>query len=86
MHMATLLPIAPILLLPFIIAFFILVFPLWMVAMLILSILFGLAKGVDALLAAMKIRFRISKPVSEVFHWTLSWGGIADRRDRPKPK
>ena len=83
-HMA-LLPIAPILLMPFIILFFIIVFPLWLVAMAVLGILFGITKGIDAALGAMKSEARISGPISNAFHWTLSWGGIANRRDRPPP-
>ena len=73
------LPVAPILLLPFIIVFFILVFPLWIVAVAVLGLLMWVVRGVDALL-----KTRISKPVSNAFHWTLSWGGLAERRDRPR--
>ena len=75
-----LLPIAPILLMPFIILFFIIVFPLWLVALLVLGILLLLARGVDALLK-MGGRPPISGPISSAFHWTLSWGGLAQRRD-----
>ena len=77
-----LLPIAPILLMPFILIFFIIVFPVWLVAMAVLGILLGITKGIDAALAAIKSETRISGPISNVFHWTLSWGGIANRRDR----
>jgi hypothetical protein len=77
MHMA--LPVAPILLLPFIIIFFIVVFPLWIVAVIVLGALMWLVRGVDALL-----KTRLSVPVSSAFHWTLSWGGLAERRDRPR--
>jgi hypothetical protein len=72
------LPVAPILLLPFIILFFIIVFPLWIVAVAVLGLLMWLVRGVDAVL-----RTRLSPPVSSAFHWTLSWGGLAERRDRP---
>lgn len=78
-----LLPIAPILLMPFILVFFIAVFPVWLVAMAVLGILLGIARGVDAGLKAMKSETRVSGPISSAFHWTLSWGGIANRRDRP---
>ncbi|CAN5851649.1 hypothetical protein BH11GEM2_BH11GEM2_31610 [soil metagenome] len=81
-HIA-LLPIAPILLLPFIIIFFIVVFPLWLVAMAVLGILLGICMAIDAALGAMKVATRISGPIKNAFHWTLSWGGIANRRDRP---
>lgn len=80
-----LLPIAPILLMPFIVLFFIIVFPLWLVAMAVLGILLGIAWAIDAGLRAMKSEARISPMISNAFHWTLSWGGIANRRDRPPP-
>lgn len=73
------LPVAPILLLPFIILFFIIVFPLWIVAVAVLGMLMWMVRGVDALL-----KTRLSPPVSSTFHWTLSWGGLAERRDRPR--
>ena len=82
-QMAALLPIAPILLMPFIAIFFIIVFPLWLVATAVLGLLLLIVKGIDAALGAMKSEVRIAKPFSAAFHWTLSWGGIANRRDRP---
>jgi hypothetical protein len=85
MAQIALLPIAPILLMPFILLFFIIVFPVWLVAMAVLGILLGIAWGIDALLRSMKLEARISGPISNAFHWTLSWGGIANRRDRPAP-
>ena len=85
MAQIALLPIAPILLMPFILIFFIVVFPIWLVAMAVLGILLGLAMGIDAILKSMKVEARVSGPISNAFHWTLSWGGIANRRDRPAP-
>jgi hypothetical protein len=81
------LPIAPILLLPFIIIFFILVFPLWLVAIAALGVLLLLAKAIDFLLRAAGATTGnpVASPLSAAFHWTLSWGGIAQRRDRPPP-
>ena len=76
---ATLLPIAPILLLPFILVFFVVVFPLWLVALgvlgLLLLILRGLAKlgqlaGTDALTGA-------AKGMHRAFRWVLTFGGLA---------
>ena len=81
-HLA-LLPIAPIVLMPFILLFFILVFPLWLVALAGLGLLLGLARGIDAALRAANADTRVSRPISNAFHWTLSWGGLANRRDRP---
>ncbi|MDQ2665773.1 MAG: hypothetical protein M3Z05_07160 [Gemmatimonadota bacterium] len=80
-----LLPIAPILLMPFILLFFIIVFPIWLVAMVVLSIVYGIGWVIDAILKAMNVETRISGPIKNAFHWTLSWGGIANRRDRPAP-
>lgn len=79
-----LLPIAPIVLLPFIILFFIVVFPLWLVALAVLGALLVIARGIDAALRAMRVDRPISGPISNAFHWTLSWGGLANRRDRPR--
>lgn len=83
MAQIALLPIAPILLMPFILLFFIIVFPVWLVAMAVLGILLGITKSIDAALGAMNAQSRISGPISNAFHWTLSWGGIANRRDKP---
>ena len=79
-----LLPIAPIVLLPFIILFFIIVFPLWLVALAVLCAMLVIARGIDAALRAMRVNRPISGPISNAFHWTLSWGGLANRRDRPR--
>jgi hypothetical protein len=84
MAQIVLLPIAPIVLLPFIILFFIIVFPVWLVALAVLGTLLGIARGIDLALRALKVDARISAPVSNAFHWTLSWGGLAQRRDRPR--
>ena len=79
-----LLPIAPILLMPFILLFFIVVFPFWIVALAVLGTLLVISWGIDWVLRKMNSEARVSPPISNAFHWTLSWGGLADRRDRPK--
>lgn len=85
MHLA--LPIAPIFLLPFIILFFIIVFPLWVVAIAVLGFLMLLTRVLEWVIRlAITIEKPISGPVSNAFHWTLSWGGMAERRDRPRAK
>lgn len=84
MAQMALLPIAPFLLLPFILLFFIIVFPLWLVALALLGTLLGITRGIDLALRALKVDARISGPISNAFHWTLSWGGLANRRDRPR--
>src|SRR3954467_15590705 len=85
MAQIALLPIAPILLLPFIAIFFIIVFPLWLVAIAVLGAVMWLARGIDALLRVTKLttEYPVSAPISSAFHWTLSWGGLARPRDRP---
>jgi len=79
MAAATLLPIVPILLLPFILIFFVAVFPLWLLSLgvlgLLLVLLRGLAKlgelaGTDALSAA-------AAGVHRAFRWVLTFGGLA---------
>ncbi len=82
-----LLPIAPIVLLPFIVVFFILIFPLWLVAIALLGALMLVARGLDYLLrlVGMTTPTALARGVSNAFHWTLSWGGLANRRDRPPP-
>ena len=80
------LPVAPILLMPFILLFFVLVFPLWIIGVAVLGALLGITRGLEALLrvARLKVERPLSGPVGNAFHWTLSWGGLAQRRDRPK--
>lgn len=79
-----LLPIAPIVLMPFILLFFVIVFPLWLVAIALLGALLVIARGIDVMFRGMKVDRQISGRVSNAFHWTLSWGGLANRRDRPR--
>ena len=79
-----LLPVAPILLMPFILLFFAIVFPFWIVALAVLGTLLVTSRGIDWVLRTMKLEARVSAPISNAFHWTLSWGGIAERRDPPK--
>ena len=79
-----LLPVAPILLMPFILLFFVIVFPFWIVALAVLGTLLVISWGIDWVLRLIKSHVRVSAPISNAFHWTLSWGGLAERRDRPK--
>ena len=80
------LPIAPILLLPFIALFFVVVFPLWVVALVVLGILLVLARVIESMSRIVRptLGQPLSRSISNAFHWTLSWGGLAERRDRPK--
>lgn len=67
----TLLPVAPLLLLPFIIIFFIAVFPIWLVAILIL-----LPTRAFVRRFAPNSSFRAS--VEKAFRWVATFGGLID--------
>jgi len=74
---ATLLPIAPLLLLPFIIIFFIVVFPFWLVGVAVLWI-------VDQLVGVITGReSAASKSVHRAFRWVLTFGGFTESRLNP---
>jgi hypothetical protein len=60
MHLS-LLPIAPLLLLPFALVFFVVVFPLWAVAVAVLWVL----------------KLVLGKRIEPAFRWVLTFGGIA---------
>jgi hypothetical protein len=76
-----LLPIIPILLLPFAIVFFVVVFPLWGVALGVLGLLLLIARGVDWL--AKKLGIVALEPLPRglhtAFRWVLTFGGFAGR-------
>jgi hypothetical protein len=82
-----LLPIVPILLLPFIIIIFVIVFPLWVVALGVVGLVYVIVVGADKLLLAMNMRF-LSTPARGVrvaFRWVLTFGGLARlQSDRAK--
>jgi hypothetical protein len=75
-HAAALLPVAPLLLLPFIIIFFIAIFPLWLVAMIVL----GGVRGI------VRLMFRegghpARAGVEKAFRWVLTFGGLIHLTD-----
>jgi hypothetical protein len=51
-----LVPVVPILLFPFIILFFIVIFPLWLVAIAVLGLVLGLARVAEAGLALIGVK------------------------------
>jgi hypothetical protein len=74
-----LLPIVPILLLPFIIIIFVIVFPLWVVALGVVGLVYVIVVGADKLALALNIRL-LSTPARAVrvaFRWVLTFGGLA---------
>jgi hypothetical protein len=84
---ATLLPIVPILLLPFILIFFVAVFPLWLVSLGVLGLLLlimrglgkvGQAAGTDSLNTA-------ASGVHRAFRWVLTFGGLVRSADESQP-
>jgi hypothetical protein len=76
-----LLPIAPILLLPFIIVFFVVVFPIWGVSLGVVGLLLLIVRALDALgrAAGTKAFTPAAQGVSRAFHWILTFGGFTER-------
>ena len=80
-HM-TLLPIAPLILLPFALIFFVVVFPFWGVALGILGLVLLILRGINAL-----ARGSLDGAVNSVyraFRWVLTFGGFVRLGDQPK--
>ena len=76
----TLLPIAPIFLLPFIIVFFIAVFPVWLVAMIVLGAVRSLTR-----LAIRRADHPARQGIEKAFHWVKTFGGfIFTGEDKPR--
>ena len=74
-----LLPIVPILLLPFILIVFVIVFPLWLVALAVVGLSYVIVVGADKLALAMNIGV-LSSPARAIriaFRWVLTFGGLA---------
>lgn len=73
MHM-TLLPIAPLILLPFALVFFVVVFPFWGVALALLGLLLLILRGINALSHGALDGAVAS--VNRAFRWVLTFGGF----------
>jgi hypothetical protein len=76
-----LVPIVPILLLPFILIFFVIVFPIWGVALGVLGLLLLIARGLDRLarLAGVQAIAGVAEALAAAFRWVLTFGGLAKR-------
>lgn len=76
-----LLPIAPILLLPFIIVFFVVVFPIWGVSLGVLGLLLLILRALDALgrAAGVDAFTPAVGGVSRALRWVLTFGGFTER-------
>jgi hypothetical protein len=73
MHLS-LLPIAPLILLPFALVFFVIVFPFWGIALGVLGLLLLILRGLNVI-----TRGALSVPVGGVgraFRWVLTFGGF----------
>jgi hypothetical protein len=66
---ATLLPIAPLFLLPFILVFFVAVFPIWLVAMMILGAVRWVARRLSGTHPA-------TRSIDRAFRWVMTFGGL----------
>jgi hypothetical protein len=73
MHM-TLLPIAPLILLPFAAIFFVIVFPFWGVALGILGLALLIVRGLNALTRGSLDG--AANSVYRAFRWVLTFGGF----------
>jgi hypothetical protein len=76
-----LLPIVPILLLPFILIFFVVVFPLWAVALGVLGLILVIVRGLDWLAkkAGSDALAGATAGMQKAFHWVLTFGGFAEK-------
>lgn len=75
----TLLPIAPIILLPFILIFFVVVFPIWGVALGVLGLVLLITRGIDKLVGLTGTKSGISAPIYKAFRWVLTFGGFTEK-------
>jgi hypothetical protein len=75
---ASLLPIAPIVLLPFILIFFVVVFPFWLVGVAVLWVVYQLVRLVTGGAGSVP-----AKAVYRAFRWVLTFGGFTESRLNP---
>ena len=70
----SLLPIAPLILLPFALVFFVVVFPIWGAALGVLGLILLLLKGLNVI--ARGSLDGLVTGVHKVFRWVLTFGGF----------
>ena len=82
-----LLPIAPILLLPFILVFFVVVFPLWGVALGLVGLAWLIVKGLDLIARTAQLDTFSGAVVAlrRALRWVLTFGGFTDRYSKRNP-
>src|SRR5262249_21656704 len=81
---ASLLPIAPILLLPFILIFFVVVVPIWGLALGVLGLVLIIMRGLARLAHLVGVS-ALDDPTTSVhraFRWVLTFGGFTERYRR----
>ena len=71
----TLLPVVPLLLLPFAIVFFVIVFPIWGVALALLGLVLLIVRGLSAVTGGA-LDGAVGG-VRKAFRWVLTFGGLA---------
>ena len=87
MHLGLgLLPIAPILLLPFILVFFVVVFPIWGIALAVVGLALLVVKGLDAIARTAQLDIFSGAVAStrRALRWVLTFGGFTDRYTEKK--
>jgi len=82
MAAAQLLPIVPLLLLPFAIVFFVVVFPVWAVAVALLWIAMMTVRTMNNALRGQLAS--VDASVTKAFRWVLTFGGIARLVEKKK--
>lgn len=78
---SVLLPIAPILLLPFILVFFVVVVPIWGVALGVIGLVLVIMRGLRWLAQRVGVH-ALDDPtdgVRRAFRWVLTFGGFTER-------
>jgi hypothetical protein len=81
-----LLPIAPILLLPFILVFFVVVFPIWGVSLGLVGLFLLIMMAIDAIARAAGVDTFAGAVVAlrRALRWVLTFGGFTDRYSQKK--
>jgi hypothetical protein len=83
---ASLLPIVPILLLPFILIFFVVIMPIWFVALGVVGLALVIMRGIERLahLAGASTFDAPAMRVHRAFRWVLTFGGFTERGKTPQ--
>ena len=74
-----LVPVVPLLLLPFIFIVFVIVFPLWVVGLAVVGLLLVIVVGADKIARTMNMHFleAPARAIRIAFRWVLTFGGLA---------